>query len=95
VLHLSSSPRIADLERPEAGPVAATALSALLPDQVCQHLHGLKLLQKLERHWPAFKLQQLAESVDRQYVRMGLGIHYDFPLLPRCKNLGNEPPPMD
>jgi hypothetical protein len=71
-------------------PVAATALSALLPDQFCPHNHGLQLLKKLESKWPAFNLQQLAESVDRQYVQMGLGIHNDFPLLPRCKSLEQE-----
>jgi HD-like signal output (HDOD) protein len=70
-------------------PVAATALSALLPDQFCQHHHGLELLVQLERTWPAFCLQRLAETVDRQYVQMGLGIHND-PLLPRCKSLANE-----
>jgi serine/threonine-protein kinase len=71
-------------------PVAATALSALLPDQFCQNNQGLRLLMKLEPKWPAFNLQRLAESVDRQYVQMGLGIRNDFPLLPRCKSLGNE-----
>jgi HD-like signal output (HDOD) protein len=68
-------------------PVAATALSALLPDQFCQHNRGLELLMKLESKWPAFNLQQLAESVDRQYLHMGLGIKNAFPLLPRCKSL--------
>jgi serine/threonine-protein kinase len=72
-------------------PVAATALSALLPDQFCPHNHGLELLKKLESKWPAFNLQRLAESVDRQYVQMGLGIHNSSPLLPRCKSLGQEP----
>jgi HD-like signal output (HDOD) protein len=71
-------------------PVAATALSALLPDQFCPHNHGLELLKKLESKWPAFNLQRLAESVDRQYVQMGLGIHNSSPLLPRCKSLGQE-----
>jgi HD-like signal output (HDOD) protein len=72
-------------------PVAATALSALLPDQFCRHNHGLELLLKLEPKWPAFNLQRLAESVDRQYVQMGLGVHNDSPLLPRCKSLGQQP----
>jgi HD-like signal output (HDOD) protein len=71
-------------------PVAATALSALLPDQFCPNNHGLELLKKLESKWPAFNLQRLAESVDRQYVQMGLGIHNSSPLLPRCKSLGQE-----
>jgi HD-like signal output (HDOD) protein len=72
-------------------PVAATALSALLPDQFCQDHHGLELLKKLERNWPAFSLERLAESVDGQYLHMSLGIHNDFPLLPRCKSLGIGP----
>jgi serine/threonine-protein kinase len=81
------------LTHPRLGrsPVAATALSALLPDQFCPHNRGLELLMKLEPKWPAFNLQRLAESVDRQYVHMGLGIHNDFSLLPRCKSLGPEP----
>jgi HD-like signal output (HDOD) protein len=68
-------------------PVAATAISALLPDQFCTHNYGLARLKKLEPKWPAFNLQQLAESVDRQYVQMGLGIRNDFSLVPRCKSL--------
>jgi len=69
-------------------PVAATALSALLPDQFCQHQRGLELLMKLESRWPNFSLERVAEAVDRQYVHMGLGIQNDVPLLPRCKSLG-------
>jgi serine/threonine-protein kinase len=82
-LEILSDPRLGH------SPVAATALSALLPDQFCQRHHGLELLAQLERTWPAFCLQRLAESVDRQYVQIGLGIHND-PLLPRCKSLANE-----
>jgi serine/threonine-protein kinase len=72
-------------------PVAATALSALLPDQFCQDDHGFELLATLERDWPAFSLERLAESVDQQYLHMSLGMQNDSPLLPRCKSLGNEP----
>ncbi len=82
-LQILSDPRLG------RSPVAATALSALLPDRFCEHHHGLELLMQLQRTWPAFCLQRLAESVDRQYVQMGLGIHND-PLLPRCKSLANE-----
>ncbi len=71
-------------------PVAATALSALLPDSFSRHDHGLQLLMKLEPKWPAFRLERLAEAVDRQYVQMGLGVHNEFPLLQRCKALRNE-----
>jgi HD-like signal output (HDOD) protein len=76
-------------------PVAATALSALLPDQFCPGHHGLELLAKLERKWPAFRLERLAESVDRQYQDMGLGIRTDSSLVLRCKDLDierSEPP---
>jgi len=86
-LQILSDPRLGH------SPVAATALSALLPDQLCTSNHGLELLMKLEPKWPAFNLQRLAESVDQQYVQMGLGIHNDFPLLPRCQSLGNDPSP--
>jgi len=72
-------------------PVAASALSALLPDQLCPHRHGLELLAQLEGHWPDFNLERLAESVDEQYLQMSLGIQNDFPLLPLCKSLRNEP----
>ncbi len=65
--------------------------AALLPDQFCRHNRGLELLMKLEPKWPAFNLQRLAESVDRQYVQMGLGIHNESPLLARCKSLRQEP----
>ena len=71
-------------------PVAATALSALLPDQFCPLRHGLELLTRLERKWPAFCLERLAASVDRQHQEMGLGIRNDSSLVQRCKNLGNE-----
>jgi HD-like signal output (HDOD) protein len=70
-------------------PVAAAALSALLPDQFGQQNHGLELLTKLERKWPAFSLSRIAESVDRQRQEMGLGIRNDASLLQRCKDLGD------
>ena len=70
-------------------PVAATAISALLPDHLCQHLRGLELLTKLERSWPAFSLERLAESVDEQFANMSLGIRNTSPLLERCKSLQN------
>jgi HD-like signal output (HDOD) protein len=85
------------LTDPQLGrsPVAATALSALLPDQFCPGQLGLELLAKLERKWPAFRLERLAESVDRQYQEMGLGIRTDSSLVLRCKDLAierSEPP---
>ncbi len=71
-------------------PVAATALSALLPDQFCPGQRGLQLLAKLERKWPAFRLERLAQSVDQQYQDMGLGIRTDSSLVQRCQNLDIE-----
>jgi HD-like signal output (HDOD) protein len=72
-------------------PVAAVALSALLPDQLRQHYHGLELLRKLETKWPAFQLERLARSVDEQHQAMSVGVHNDFPLLRRLKCLADEP----
>jgi hypothetical protein len=71
-------------------PVAASALSALLPDQFCQDDHGFELLAKLEQKWPAFHLEPIAESVDRQHQEMGLGVRHDSTLLQWCKKLSQE-----
>jgi HD-like signal output (HDOD) protein len=71
-------------------PVAATALSALLPDQFRSDDHGLAVLKKLETKWPAFNLERVAEAVDQQQQEMGLGIRNASLLLERCKNLGTE-----
>lgn len=68
-------------------PVAASALSALLPDQFCQDQHGLELLMDLQRKWPEFCLERLAESVDQQYLQLGLGLQNELPLLPLCRRL--------
>jgi serine/threonine-protein kinase len=65
-------------------PVAAVALSALLPDQLRQERHGLEMLRKLGEKWSAFDLNLLAESVDRLQAEMGLGVANDFPLSRRC-----------
>jgi hypothetical protein len=69
-------------------PVAASALSALLPDQFSHDDHGFELLTKLEQKWPAFHLEPLAESVDRQHQELGLAVHHDSTLLQWCKKLG-------
>ena len=68
-------------------PVAASALSALLPDQFCQDHHGLELLMDLQRKWPEFCLERLVESVDQQYLQLGLGVQNELPLLPLCRRL--------
>lgn len=69
-------------------PVAASALSALLPDQFSLDGHGFELLSKLEQKWPAFHLEPLAESVDRQHQEMGLGVRHESSLLQWCKKRG-------
>jgi len=68
-------------------PVAATALSALLPDQFNQHPLGLNELMAIERDWPAFRLERVAQAVDEQYEELSLGIANNSPLAPRCADL--------
>ena len=65
--------------------VAAVALSALLPDQLQQHYHGLDDLFRLEEKWAAFNIEQLAQTVDEKHAEMGLGVRNDFPLSRRCR----------
>lgn len=75
---------------------AAVALSALLPDQLRQHFTGLEQLVLLQQKWPAFKLPDLIETVDREHAELGIGVNNDFPLSRRCKlvltALANEEP---
>ena len=75
------------LAHPQLGrsPVAAVALSALLPDQLRQHYHGLEHLVSLQDKWAAFNLEQLVETVDAKHADSGLGIRNDFPLARRCR----------
>ena len=68
-------------------PVAAVALSALLPDQLRQCYQGLEQLLLLEQSWPAFNLREIAEKVDAIQEESGLGMRNDFPLARRCKLL--------
>jgi HD-like signal output (HDOD) protein len=81
------------LAHPQLGrtAVAAVALSALLPDQLRQHYHGLDLLRKLETKWPAFNLEKLAQAVDEQHQAMNVGVQNDFPLSRRLKTVGDGP----
>ncbi len=74
------------LAHPQLGrsPVAAVALSAMLPDQLRQHTSGLTWLLKLGEKWKSFDLQELAEKVDEQHTEMDLGVQNDFPLSRRC-----------
>jgi HD-like signal output (HDOD) protein len=75
------------LAHPELGrtPVAAVAVSALLPDQMRQCYQGLEQLQVLESKWPAFNLQDLARTVDQKHEEIGLGLRNDYPLARRCR----------
>lgn len=66
-------------------PVAAVALSALLPDQLRQQYQGLEQLLMLQEKWPAFDLEKLAHAVDEAHEEMGIGVKNDFPLVRRCK----------
>jgi len=81
------------LSHPSLGrsPVVAVAMSALLPDQLRQHYRGLELLKKLEPMWPDFRLEQLAETVDRQHEAMSPGVRNDFPLARYIKGFETEP----
>jgi len=63
---------------------AAVALSALLPDQLRQHYHGLEQLLKLGEKWPKFSLERLAKTVDEKHAELGFGVRNDFPLSRRC-----------
>jgi len=73
-------------------PVAAVALSALLPDQLRQCYQGLEQLLLLEQKWPAFNLRAIAEKVDAIQEESGLGMRNDFPLSRRCKLVFNKSP---
>ena len=90
ILYHHSGLRI--LAHPQLGrtAVAAVALSAMLPEPLRQHYHGLELLAKLEMKWPAFQLERLAEEVDRQHEVMNLGVPNDYPLSRRCKSAGDN-----
>lgn len=80
------------LAHPQLGrsPVAAVALSALLPDQLRQEYHGLTQLVQLGEKWAAFDLQELAQRVDEKQEELGLGVHNDFPLSRRCRPVLDE-----
>jgi serine/threonine-protein kinase len=75
------------LTDPQLGrsPVAAVAISALLPDQLRQSYQGLEQLLLLQSKWPAFDLMRLAEAVDEKHAKLGMGVRNDFPLTRRCR----------
>jgi serine/threonine-protein kinase len=79
------------LSHPKLGrsPVAAVALAALIPDALHAH-HGMEQLAKLEKAWPDFNLENLAEAVDRQQAEAAVGVRNDFPLARRVKAMQLE-----
>ena len=66
-------------------PVAAVAISALLPDQLRQCFAGLEQLTLLTERWGGFDLQGIVERVDAQHASTGLKVRNDFPLSRRCR----------
>lgn len=68
-------------------PVAAVALSALLPDQLRQNFTGLEQLVLLQQKWPAFDLTAIVEAVDREHAGLGIGVENSFPLSRRCQQV--------
>jgi serine/threonine-protein kinase len=78
-LHLLADPRLART------PVAAVAISALIPDQLRQCYVGLEQLELLQQKWPAFQFGSMVEQVDELHAGLGMGVANDFPLVRRCK----------
>ena len=66
-------------------PVAAVAISALLPDQLRQCFAGLEQLTLLQEKWAGFDLQEVVALVDEQHAATGLKVRNDFPLARRCR----------
>ena len=66
-------------------PVAAVAISALLPDQLRQCFTGLEQLTLLQTKWKGFDLGALVARVDEQHSSTGLKVRNDFPLTRRCR----------
>ena len=75
-------------------PVAAVAISGLVPDQLRQCYAGLEQLILLREKWPAFDLERICATVDERHAESGLQVRNDFPLLRRCRpaieTRGNE-----
>jgi serine/threonine-protein kinase len=78
-LHILADPQLA------RSPVAAVAISALLPDQLRQNLYGLAQLVFLQQKWPGFDLQTLVEQVDSEHAALGMGVENAFPLSRWCQ----------
>ena len=59
-------------------PVAAGAMSALLPDQLRKDHSGRVQLHKPEEQWPAFYLAELTPRLEEEHERPGWGVHNAF-----------------
>ncbi len=68
-------------------PIAAVAVSSLLPDPLNQERNGLNRLHKLQSLWPQFDLARIVETVDVQYQELSPGVSPDFPLKHRYEKL--------
>jgi HD-like signal output (HDOD) protein len=66
-------------------PVAAVALSALLPDQLRQNYTGLEQLALLQTKWPTMNLPAIIQRVDDAHRELSLDSKIEFPLSRRCK----------
>ncbi len=82
-LELLSHPQL------KRSPMAAVAISALLPDQLRQHKFGLEELQTLQSQWEEFDIMKLALRVDEIQKENDLGVKNDFPLSRRCQPVAN------
>lgn len=68
-------------------PIAAVAVSSLLPDPLNQERNGLGRLHKLQSLWPRFELGKVVEAVDTQFQELSPGVSPDFPLKHRYEKM--------
>jgi HD-like signal output (HDOD) protein len=64
--------------------VAAVALSSLLPDGLGQSPVGFDQLQKLQKVWPAFRLNEIADRIAQQFAEQAPGVTYPYNLKAHC-----------
>lgn len=65
--------------------VAAVAVAALMPDVIEQVPDALTQLRQLEKAWPAFQLNQIAQTVQQQFETLSPGATNYIPLVRRCR----------
>ena len=68
-------------------PVAAVAVSALMPDALRQVANGMQQLIALDSKWPPFDLLAAAEEVDREYQELSPAGDNQFSFLWRCRKV--------